>query len=159
MTSEFFERIETATNYTFTQKQLDRLKAEYNSISHASATKIVSAIETCATVPRNVYGYTMGIIRDFENSEKRDSLSRESWRIKSEDCATAEEFKLTMKCIGMLSKFENSCELLQQFGEYLTVAINSNCYLESLKKAEAFYSGKINDGVKLKSFLSVTESY
>jgi hypothetical protein len=144
MSSEFFERIETATNYTFTQKQLDRLKSEFQNISNSSATKIISAIETCATVPRNVYGYTMGFIRDFANSEMKESLSRESWKVKSGDCATAEEFKLTMKCIGMLSKFENSNELLVKFGEYLNKAIDGNFLLQALKKAEVVYQGKID---------------
>lgn len=149
---DVFDRIEAASNYTFNEKQLRFLSEAFSSISEASIKKIVANIE-CANIPRGVYGFVMGLIKEYREVEYKTMVNRDSW-VTQEDCASPEEYSLTMQCIGLISKFEGSSTLLVRFGKYLESAIKDHSLLSALKKAKEFYSEHLKNGDNIKRDLT-----
>lgn len=112
--------------------------------------RVTVGVVRTGNLPRNIYGHFLALLEDEAERRKKGLLQRDQWAVKDEDCATPEEFSLTMKCIGLLCRFENAAELCHKFGEYLESAVKYNHLLESLKKAEIFYTDMYNKGKKVK---------
>lgn len=151
---EFLDRISAATQYTFTDQQAARLKNECSEITEHYLTRVCSIIERSPNHPKNIYGFTLGYIDWAKDEINAERLKRERWTEK-EDCATAEEYAITMEVTGLLCRFENSKELLTLFSEKFLTAIKKDMCLEFLQKAKEFYLLKIKEGVKLKKVVTV----
>ena len=151
---EFLERISAATQYTFTDQQAARLKNECSTITEHYLMRVCSIIERSPNHPKNIYGFTLGHIDWAKDELNAERLKRERWTAK-EDCATTEEFALTMEVTGLLCKFENSKELLVMFSEKFLTAIKKDMCLEFLQKAKDFYLTKIKEGVRLKKVVTI----
>jgi hypothetical protein len=108
--------------------------------------RVTVGVTRTGNLPRNAYGHVMALLEEESERKRKSVLSRDEWKVSDEEKATPEEFMLTMKCIGLLCRFENSAELCQKFGEYLDLSVKREHLLESLKKAEVFYSDMFKQG-------------
>jgi hypothetical protein len=112
--------------------------------------RVTVAVTRTGNLPRNAYGHVMALLEEEVERRNKKTLQRDSWEVSDEEKATPEEFSLTMKCIGLICRFENSAELCQKFGEYLDLSVKRNHLLESLKKAEVFYTDMFNQNKKVR---------
>jgi hypothetical protein len=112
--------------------------------------RVTVAVTRNGNLPRNAYGHVMALLEEEIERRKKITLQRNSWEVSDEEKATPEEFSLTMKCIGLICRFENSTELCQKYGEYLDLSVKRGHLLESLKKAEEFYTDMLNQGKKVR---------
>lgn len=146
---EFIERVSTATQYSFSENQLMRIKTDCDNISEQYLKKIASIIERSPNHPKNIYGLVLGNLQWAKDEIESEKLKQERWTAK-EDCAKAEEFNKTMDVTALICRFEHSADLLPKFSEGLLRAIKKDCTVEFLDKAKEFYLNKIREGVKLK---------
>ena len=151
---EFIKRISIATQYTFTDDQVNRIRSECEKINESYLTRICSTIERSPNHPKNIYGLVLGNI-EWANDELKAERLKVQRRNTKEEYATPEEISLTFEITTILMQFENSGELLLSFNEHFTAAIKKGMCLEFLKKAKQFYLDKIKEGVKLKKQYAV----
>ncbi len=132
-----------AADKEFSEKQSVELVASFRNLGWDGAYRVVESIRTSANIPRNLFGFTIAALRDEYRYLAKQKYQRDHWKVADEDKATPEEFCITMRVIGMLSRFENSANLLFKFGEYMEAALTQKDFLGTMQRAEKFYSDQI----------------
>jgi len=140
-----------AADKEFTDKQTIELVASLRNLGWEGSRRVVEGIRTSANIPRNLFGFTIAAIKEEFRYIARQKHQKEQWQVSDADKASVDEYCITMRIIGLLCRFENSCELLVKFGEYMDKAVTQSNFLEIMQRAETFYKGQIKAGVKLKT--------
>jgi hypothetical protein len=136
--------ITTTTDKNFSEFQIISLVDAMQSLGWRGSQRIVTMAIRNKDMPRNIYGYILGLLEEETDRIEREIHQKNEWRAIN-DCATSEEFTLTMKCISLISRFNNSSELLKKFGDYLTMAQDKGNLLDALKRSFKFYSDLLNN--------------
>jgi hypothetical protein len=139
-------QISSSTDKNFTEFQIISLVDAMQSLGWQGSQRIVTMAIRNKDMPRNVYGYILGLLEEEADRLEREVCQRNEWKA-IHDCATPEEFTLTMKCISLISQFKNSSDLLKKFGDYLTMAQDKDCLLEALTRSFKFYSDLLNTSI------------
>jgi hypothetical protein len=144
--------ITIASDKNFSEPQAVSLIDSMKTLGWNGSYRITVMVTRTGNLPKNIYGHVLSLIEDDIDRARKQFIQKEEWAVKEEDCATPEEFKLTMKCIGLICRFENSVELCKLFGDYLLGAYKKGILLESLKKADVFYSEQLKKDENIKKF-------
>jgi len=145
-------QIAIASDKNFSELQTLSLIDTMQSLGWQGSYRITVAITRTGNLPKNVYGHTLCLLEDEIDHIRKQNLQKDEWKIADADCASSEEFILTMRCIGMICRFNDSPDMLKRFGEFLDKAIKRNVLFQELKKAEIFYSDNIKKGINIKKF-------
>lgn len=144
--------ISIAADKNFTEIQTLSLIDTMQSLGWQGSYRITVGVRRTGNLPKNVYGHVLCLLEDEIDFVRKKNLQKDTWEVKDEDCGTPEEFQLTMRCIGMLCRFDGSRELLEKFHDFLDKAIKRGVLVQELKRAEEFYSDQIKKGLNLKQF-------
>lgn len=137
-------QISSSTDKNFTEFQIISLVDEMQTLGWQGSKRIVAMAIRNGNMPRNVYGYILNLLEEETERIKREEYDKNEWKA-VKDCASPEEFILTMKCISLISQFNNSAELLKKFGEYLKIAHERGNLLDALNKSVVFYTNLLNN--------------
>lgn len=143
-------QLSIAADKEFTEKQAVELVAAFRELGWEGSRRVVEAIRTSASIPRNLYGYTLSALDEELRYKRKQEYQREYWKVADSDKASPEEFQITMRTIGLLCSFEHSTELLIKFGEYMENAVSELNFMEIMNRAETFYREQIEKQNKLK---------
>lgn len=141
------KEIEKAKGKNFTVQQAESLIDEFKTLEWHEAYEITFKITRVVNLPSNPYGLVLNHIDDVKREKERErrrrereELEKQSWKPATEDCASPEEFKWTMKVIGIITRFKESERLCIENCERMKNAIDKNNLLDYLKRAYAYYS-------------------
>ncbi len=127
------ERISTATDKAFTDRQARTVMNRLEAIGWEASYRVSSKIERAPNVPKNVYGMVLNMIDEEDESVNKKVLTREDW-LADPDCASPEEFEMTMKCISFCCMFKNSVELCNMLSNGMTGSFKKDVLLEYLHR-------------------------
>lgn len=133
-------QISTAADKSFSENQIVALIENMQTLGWGRAYRLTVTLLRSSILPRNIYGHVLMLLEDEINRIRKAFYDKEQWKPADENCATPEEFSLTMRCIGLISRFNGSTELLERFGEYMKSAEERGTLLETLKRTEEIYT-------------------
>lgn len=132
-------QISTAADRNFTETQTLSLIDIMQTLGWKGSYRITALIVRTNSLPRNIYGYVLSLLEEEIDRIRKAFLEKEEWKPATQDCASPEEFQLTMRCIGLITQLKKPGMLLERFSEYMQEAIARGKLLDTLERAEEFY--------------------
>lgn len=135
MSNDFYAllaRLEDAADKKLSEHQSRRVREAMEAIGYQAAHRITVRIERSANIPKNLYGFSLSMIDEEKEAGSKKTLTQSDWK-NDPNCATSEEFSMTMKCIAINLIFIDSIDLCKCLAEGMEGACKKDALLMFLR--------------------------